>query len=452
MKLKFFIKVAPKKSDTVNTVTIYSRLTIGHKLDSQCRLPLAINPNLWDPKNQCVKSRAVCDEMLRRDLNTKLSELRVFIQREFTKIDFPHKDWLREQIQAFFGVTKLTRETRKDYTKDTFFSLFDKFLEQNIKTKTRRQHYISLRERLERFQAYQSLVKKDKLFKYNIHTFNNDLFIEFSEYLTHEYDYIGIYPQIFEAVPYSKYYKPRPMGENTLNHIQINLRGFLKWAYVEEYTANHSYMQFKIKPNHYGTPYYLTIEERDRLYNFEFPESQFKAKYEMERDTFVFQCLVGCRISDEKSFTKDNFNNGFLEYIPIKTRNVTTKTVRVPLVPKAQAILDKYKDRTFRNGQIFHFYQFSIYEEDLKTIFKIAGLDRSITVYNARTGLEEKRPLYELASTHLARRTFIGNLYKKVQDPNIIASMSGHADGSKAFLRYRAIDDSIKNDAIKYIE
>ena len=172
----------------------------------------------------------------------------------------------------------------------------------------------------------------------------------------------------------------------------------------------------------------------------------------MERDTFVFQCLVGCRISDERLFTKDNFNNGYLEYIPIKTRNVTTKTVRVPLVPKALAILERYKNRNFKNGQIFHFYQFSIYEEDLKTIFKLAKLDRSITVYNARTGLEEKKPLYELASTHLARRTFIGNLYKKVQDPNIIASMSGHADGSKAFLRYRAIDDSIKNDAIKYIE
>ena len=452
MKLKFFIKVAPKKSDTINTATIYSRLTIGHKLDSQCRLPLAINPNMWDPKNQCVKSRAVCDEMLRQELNTKLSELRVFIQREFTKIDFPHKEWLREQIEAFFGVTKLTRETRKDYTKDSFFALFDKFLEQNIATKTRKQHYISLRERLERFQAYKSMVKKDKLFKYNIHKFSNDLFVEFSEYLAHEYDYVEIYPQIFKAVPYSKYYKPRPIGENTLSHIQINLRGFLKWAYVEEYTANHSYMKFKIKPAHYGTPYYLTIEERDRLYNFEFPESQFKAKYEMERDTFVFQCLVGCRISDERLFTKDNFNNGYLEYIPIKTRNVTTKTVRVPLVPKALAILERYKNRNFKNGQIFHFYQFSIYEEDLKTIFKLAKLDRSITVYNARTGLEEKKPLYELASTHLARRTFIGNLYKKVQDPNIIASMSGHADGSKAFLRYRAIDDSIKNDAIKYIE
>lgn len=51
----------------------------------------------------------------------------------------------------------------------------------------------------------------------------------------------------------------------------------------------------------------------------------------------------------------------------------------------------------------------------------------------------------------MARRTFIGNLYKKVKDPNIIASMSGHIEGSKAFARYRYIDDDIKQSVIELI-
>jgi hypothetical protein len=131
---------------------------------------------------------------------------------------------------------------------------------------------------------------------------------------------IDIYPVIFKAVPYSKYYKPRPMGANSLSHLQINLRIFFKWAYANEFTQYHSFMLFDIKSPQYGTPYYLTIEERDHLLDFVFPDGQFKEKYEMERDTFIFQCLVGCRISDERPFTKDNINNGYLEYIPIKTR------------------------------------------------------------------------------------------------------------------------------------
>ena len=59
--------------------------------------------------------------------------------------------------------------------------------------------------------------------------------------------------------------------------------------------------------------------------------------------------------------------------------------------------------------------------------------------------------LCDITSSHIARRTFIGNLYKKVKDPNIIASMSGHIEGSKAFARYRQIDDDIKQSVIDLI-
>lgn len=65
--------------------------------------------------------------------------------------------------------------------------------------------------------------------------------------------------------------------------------------------------------------------------------------------------------------------------------------------------------------------------------------------------LAATRLLCYIASLHIARRTFIGNLYKKVKDPNIIASMSGHIEGSKAFARYRQIDDEIKQSVIELI-
>ena len=60
------------------------------------------------------------------------------------------------------------------------------------------------------------------------------------------------------------------------------------------------------------------------------------------------------------------------------------------------------------------------------------------------------RPLYEVASTHTARKTFIGNLYRQVKDPNLIASMSGHSEGSRAFARYRKIDDEMKKELVTF--
>lgn len=51
----------------------------------------------------------------------------------------------------------------------------------------------------------------------------------------------------------------------------------------------------------------------------------------------------------------------------------------------------------------------------------------------------------------MARRTFIGNMYKKVKDPDLIGSMSGHVEGSKAFARYRTIDDDMKRELVDMI-
>lgn len=76
-----------------------------------------------------------------------------------------------------------------------------------------------------------------------------------------------------------------------------------------------------------------------------------------------------------------------------------------------------------------------------------------VTVLDTKT---RKRPhknhLTRLQSSHIARRTFVGNLYAKVQDPNIVGSLSGHVEGSRAFARYRKIDDEIKTDLINSIE
>ena len=42
-------------------------------------------------------------------------------------------------------------------------------------------------------------------------------------------------------------------------------------------------------------------------------------------------------------------------------------------------------------------------------------------------------------------------MYVKVQDPNIIASMTGHVEGSKAFNRYRKVDNDLKKKIIDLI-
>ena len=165
---------------------------------------------------------------------------------------------------------------------------------------------------------------------------------------------------------------------------------------------------------------------------------------------FVFQCMVGCRHGDLVSFTPKNIIDGVLEYIPIKTKGKSGAVVRVPLVPKAMAIVHGHCHG--EDAPLFPRCYNSKYNEAIRCILKRAGVKSVVTVINPRTRKEEKKPLCDVATSHIARRTFIGNLYRQVKDPNLVASMSGHANGSVAFQRYRAIDDDMKKSLVVLIQ
>ena len=146
---------------------------------------------------------------------------------------------------------------------------------------------------------------------------------------------------------------------------------------------------------------------------------------------------MGCRVGDLDKMTRENVINGAIEYVPRKTKDGRPVTVRVPLNTIARDILDRYKDT---GDRLFPFMSEQKYNIAIKRIFLAARLRRPVTVINPTTSVPVIRPLTEIASSHLARRCFVGNLYKQVKDPNLVGALSGHKEGSRAFARYREID------------
>ena len=114
------------------------------------------------------------------------------------------------------------------------------------------------------------------------------------------------------------------------------------------------------------------------------------------------------------------------------------------------ALLEKCHDQDCKT--LFPFISQQKYNVNIKKAFELAGLDRKVAVLNPQTRQHELKPLYEVASSHMARRTFIGGIYKHVQDPNAIGSMSGYVEGSKAFARYREVDDELKRSMVDLLE
>ena len=115
------------------------------------------------------------------------------------------------------------------------------------------------------------------------------------------------------------------------------------------------------------------------------------------------------------------------------------------------ALIEKYKGIDVK-GRLFPFISPQRYNDAIKEIFRLCGITRLVTVLDSVTEEEVQRPINEVAASHMARKTFIGNLYKRVKDPNLIGSMSGHVEGSRAFARYREIDDDLKREVVSLID
>lgn len=200
----------------------------------------------------------------------------------------------------------------------------------------------------------------------------------------------------------------KPVSKNTVSYILTAVKSFWRYCIKMGYTNNNPFLRFEIEPEVYGQPIYITKEERDTLYYLHIPDERLRKT----RDIFVFQCLVGCRVGDLIRLKKDNVVNGAIEYIPRKTKDERPVIARVPLCPKAQSIIDRYT--TVEDEKLLPFISPQKYNDYIKELFRFAHITRTVTRLNPLTRQEERVSIADVASSHMARRTFIGILHRKI--------------------------------------
>lgn len=295
----------------------------------------------------------------------------------------------------------------------------------------------------------------DKDFSFDYDTIDREIVEDFADFLRNEKELSEEQPRLFQKLinSYPECLQPgrktiEGRGQNSIVNMMKRLKAFFSWLNETGKSSNKPFEGVSLGSEHFGTPYYISIDERNKIATTKMP-----LYLERQRDIFIFQCLIGCRVGDLVNFTADNINDGVLEYTPHKTKNDGTQTTvaRVPLIAEAKALVRKYKG-TDRKGRLFPFISTQKYNNAIKNVFTRAGITRKVEVRNSRTGETETRPINEIASSHLARRTFVGNLYFKVQDPALIGQMSGHVEGSKAFARYRKIETETLKDVVKLLK
>lgn len=442
------------QSDT-NLAEVLISLKNGNDYFVRSKSGIFVTPDNFRNGEIVVNRRKVGNDVQYHEKQLKkMNELCAYIMGKVsdTSKEQINTKWFKEVVDRFNHPEKFAPKVE---AKKTFYELVEEYLAKGSFSVSYTKSVRVLVRDVARYEGFKRATE-DEAFIFDVDKVTREDIEDFFDYLRNEKSLSEEYPEIFKRLLCSSlnglrkgHAKIETRGGNTLVALEKKLRAFFVWLYDDNRTKNKPMEGVKIGMEKYGTPYYITIEERNAIADFDF--SKFKS-LEAQRDIFVFQCLVGCRVSDLVKLTQDNITNGVLAYVPHKTKDEGEQAfqARVPLHPKAVELVEKYKGRDSK-GRLFPFITPQKYNEAIKEIFTRVGITRNVVVRNTQTGENETRPLNEIASSHLARRTFVGNAYFKVSDPNIIGKMSGHVEGSKAFTRYRKIEDTTLMDVINQL-
>ena len=160
---------------------------------------------------------------------------------------------------------------------------------------------------------------------------------------------------------------------------------------------------------------------------------------EEARDLFICQSLLGQRISDMPKIFKGDYTTNLhedgLETISFNVQK-TNEEATLFLFPIAKEIILKYRDKKFNHFNLFETDENKVRNSermintDLKKVCKKAGLTSEIN-YTVQIGdkvKSERKPLYLLMHTQIARHTFITLMCKMGIDKDVVIIATAHTD------------------------
>lgn len=420
-----------------------------------------LNMNLWDDDG----------------LTDKIAEFKLHMEAAYQNmlsngIALNSKNFKAEVNEQIYHIEENQKKEQEAANKSSFYELTELYYidpEKNLENSSIRS-YRALVRTICRWERYRRVVDKDN-FIVNIDTLTKDDIEGFMDYIKNEYSLSLEYPAIFDKI--SKHYpmglvgnrKIEQRGEHTRAKMMKRLKAILNWCQKKGYTTNNPMAAVEIESDaKTDTPIYLSKEERDKLASFDVDQAYIELTEEErkhirlsvdtlkhQRDIFVFDCYIGARVYDLQRFTSLNITDGELHYIAHKTIKKKQTTLKIPLGGVPLALVKKYKGID-RKGRLFPFISDQRYNDAIKILFRMAGLTKSIERVNPTTGVKEFVRLCDIASSHMARRTFVGTLYNSGIDKAVIGSMSGHDKESDAFWRYADPSNAQRRAAIKALD
>lgn len=274
-----------------------------------------------------------------------------------------------------------------------------------------------------------------------VREFSSDLLLEYRSFIYDEYLYVSQFPELYPKGE-GRHAPQRRCKDTTVVHDLKALQAFFRELEDTGEIRKSPFKKISFEKRRsimhvmYDAPFFLKAEELKQVMRTPVPP-----ELQQTKDIFVLNCALGCRISDLKRLTMDKVavsEEGipYVHYIPSKTARVLTmnQEIQTPLIWSAMEII-KRTQLAF-NGHNPK-YEKQVYNKNLRLLLEYCGINRQVCIYDAERNDNIYRPLYEVASSKLARKTHV-DMLTKVQVNFYAAGL--HREGSGAVFRYTNLE------------
>lgn len=333
-----------------NKANIYIRVTLNGKRVN-ISLKKKINISTWDEKLQ----RASGTDKDSRILNLYLNEVQSKVYRIY-------EDFKRDEVPFTSQMVK-AKFLGEDKTRFSFQNLVDYYnekMQHKLHRNTMGQYKTSQRYMME------YILKEYKLTDIPLFNLEYGFIVGFEDFLR-------------SYVPKNGQSK---IGNNTaMKHIK-RLRRMVTLAYRMKWIERDPFVNFKMK---------IEKKERGFLTDFELLSiedlSSSIERLMVVKDLFVFSCYTGISYVDIVQLNEDNIVMGIDGSPWIMAERVKTGApFKIPLLPKAAILIDKYKDhyRTNDTSNLLPKLSNQKLNSYLKEIADLCGIKKNLTFHMAR--------------------------------------------------------------------
>jgi integrase len=369
-KITILFVISANKTNQKGLCPLNCRITFN-KERKQFSTGLFVNPLHWQNKLQKVSQLDNCSKLI----NTQI-----------------------ELIQHKVKSTALILQLQSgDYSLD---DIYNKYLGKEVKKK---EHILSYyKQYLVKIKKLVGLEIKNNTYKKFVYVGNHlEAFLKWKFKKT-DYPLEELSLQFLDDFDY--YLKTEKKQEQiTINKTIQRLRTPIKQAISEGYLDRDPFVMHKSKTVRKEVIFLNTAELKT------FEKAILKQKrLTMIQDLFVFCCYTGLAYNEMTNLEKQNIQIGFddINWIQMK-REKTQRQISIPILPKAQKIIEKYSTD---NNRIFPSISNQKFNSYLKEISAITGIEKRLT-------------------HHIARKTFASTvlLYNDVP-MEIVSELLGHSN------------------------